>query len=134
MKSYFHIQDPSMVHRRRSLITICYFASRASMKTKNVCHLPFFAQVTHRSLLSSSLERISDSVPDNGQHCGGPWRRTGPVVCELLRSRFAFGWLCYRMRILLYRACILKDTYVSCCILEYLKCILKALVFFGRRY
>ena len=32
------------------------------MKIKNVCHLSFFAQEP-----SASLERISDSVPDNGQ-------------------------------------------------------------------
>ena len=46
------------------------------MKIKNVCHLPFFAQEP-----SASLERISDSVPDNGQHCG----------CGVVRRALAAG-------------------------------------------
>ena len=105
----------------------------ASMKIKKVCHLPFFAQEP-----SASLERTGRTLGQRTRQRPTLRRALAAdraTVCQLLRSRFAFGWRfdCYLKRILLYRACILKDTYI--CILLYpdvSQMYLKSSVFFRK--
>ena len=122
------------------------------MKIKNVCHLPFFAQEPSRSRGLDSV--LSTSRADLGQRT-----RQRPTLRVSLRVRRALAagqghglliitiaiciWVGFLSDVYPVVSCvyILKAhsytyncmfRYVSCCILMYLKCILKALFFFGK--